>query len=540
VTIPNVEMLPFFPLLYAETHYTLKGLSLIFRRWPEITADAPFRVEPGTPVPLLLLLRHADRFPVTIRSASARIRYPDGSNDTVRLLPDPVEASSLSWHRLFSITPRQGFAGMISIDVIVDVVRRDGRGKRTVVNHNLPGLRPASLEIRVAADPLPRAAGCCFADMHHHSEYTSDQVEYGAPLEAVAGIAPAMGLSAAAVTDHSYDLDDSPESHRIKDPALARWNAMRNACSRIERESGFAFIPGEELSAGNAAGRNVHLLLLNQAAFVPGSGDSAEVWFKTRPEHSIKSVLDRKEPGALAFAAHPEFRFHFLQRWLLARDKWAAADYSHPGLDGLEILNGPPDQAYLEGLRVWIRLLLEGRRLFLIAGNDAHGGFNRTFQIGLPFLFLRSNRKYRFGKSRTGLLVDGRPTSASVLDALSQGRAFITTGPALVISARNGEGGTARLGGRLGGARFSIDVEAATSAEFGPFELVRLWLGDPAGRREIPWLEIKVPESETAFTRTIELENLKSDVYIRGLAVTRNPRGGTAFCVTNPIWLDKT
>jgi hypothetical protein len=426
----------------------------------------------------------------------------------------------------------------LSLTVSMDVSRAGSRRVRTVRGHNYPGLRPVALRVLAAKDPLPRAGACIFADLHHHSEYTSDQVEYGAPLDAVADIALTMGLSAAAVTDHSYDLDDSEHSFRIKDPSLGRWNAMREKCGAVEKRTGFVFLPGEELSCGNDAGENVHLLLINNRAFIPGSGDSAEVWFRTHPEHPMRRVLDQKEPAALAFAAHPEHRFRFLQRRLLARGHWAGTDYRHPNLNGLEILNGPPDTAYLKGLRIWIRLLLEGRRLFLVAGNDAHGAFNRTFQLGVPFLFVRENRRYLFGKSRTGILADGRPSRESVLDALAAGRAFITTGPAMRLEVRNETGAVARLGDRIRGNRFTLTVEAATSEEYGAFDHVRVWLGDLGARREIPWIEIKTPHSENRFVKTFELENLKAGVYVRGLAVARKG-GKTAFCLTNPIWMDR-
>jgi len=39
----------FLPILYAEIHYTLKGFSLIFRRWPEIVADAPYACSRSEP-----------------------------------------------------------------------------------------------------------------------------------------------------------------------------------------------------------------------------------------------------------------------------------------------------------------------------------------------------------------------------------------------------------------------------------------------------------------------------------------------------------
>jgi len=531
------ELLPIFPVLYAETHYTLKGFSLIFRRWPEIVCDAPYRIEPGNPIPVLVLIRDADRFPVRLRSIGARIVYPDGSAENRAVWEGQADAEGHSWHRVFDLTPRAGFSGTAHIEISIRISRRGRDTVKTVTTHNYPGIKKRPLAVFVAKEPLPRPRGCVFADLHHHSEFTSDQVEYGAPLEAAAAIAPAMGLSAAAVTDHSYDLDDSDLSFKTKDPGLARWKTMRTVCDAIEKRTGFVFLPGEELSCGNTKGKNVHLLLFDNKTFIPGSGDSAEVWFKTRPDRSIRDVLDGKEPGTLAYAAHPEHRFRFLQRLLLARDKWEWEDYRHPDLNGLEILNGVPDRPYLLGLRRWIRLLLEGRRVFLIAGNDAHGAFNRTFQLGLPWVYIKETKLYLFGKSRTGILMDGKPYRKGVLEALSAGRNFITNGPAMTIEIRNESGDVARIGGSIRGKRFSLTVEALTSEEFGPFDHGRLWIGDLDSREEKPWIEFRVPERENRFIKKFEMENLKTNVYIRGIVVTRRQQS-TCFCVTNPIWIE--
>jgi hypothetical protein len=533
------EILPLFPVLYAETHYTLKGLSLIFRRRPEIVCDAPYRVEPGNQVPVLVLIRDADRFPVRLHSAAAKIRYTDGSIEERILLNEPVDIEARSWHRLFRLQIRDGYSGEILIEPLLRVSGKGRSSVQTVRTHNYPGRKPEPLSVLAAQHPLPRPAGWIFADLHHHTEFTSDQVEYGAPLEATAEIGPAMGLSAAAVTDHSYDLDDSDSSYRIKDPELKRWKAMAAACGALEKRTGFVLLPGEELSCGNSEGMNVHLLLLGNRTFIPGSGDSAEAWFKTRPDRTLREVLDGKEAGALAYAAHPEHVFHFLQRRLLSRGKWGGPDYGHPNLDGLEILNGPADRDYLLGLRRWITLLLEGRRLYLAAGNDAHGAYNRTFQLGLPWISIREKRQYLFGKSRTGILPDGKAGRETVMEALAAGRTFITTGPAMTIEVRNESGEAARMGGSINGSRFSLTVECMTSEEFGPIDHGRLWLGDLSAKAEKPWIEFKVPVPEKRFTKTFELENLKTEVYVRGIVVTRTGEG-TFFCLTNPIWINRT
>jgi len=97
-------------------------------------------------------------------------------------------------------------------------------------------------------------------------------------------------------------------------------------------------------------------------------------------------------------------------------------------------------------------------------------------------------------------------------------------------------GKAAAIGGTLRGKRFSLTVEAVTSEEFGPFDHGRLWLGDLSAKAEKPWIEFKVPGKEIRFAKTFEMENLKTDAYVRGIVVTRKGEG-TFFCLTNPIWI---
>ena len=56
--------------LYPEIHYRFRAFpfSLYFRKQPEIIADAPFRLEPGSDLPILLLVKDADRYPLLIDS----------------------------------------------------------------------------------------------------------------------------------------------------------------------------------------------------------------------------------------------------------------------------------------------------------------------------------------------------------------------------------------------------------------------------------------------------------------------------------------
>ncbi|MBN2089185.1 hypothetical protein JW964_06215, partial [candidate division KSB1 bacterium] len=55
----------FMPILYAETHYSFKCIySRLKKNEPEIILDVPFRIEPDQAIPILLLCKDADVFPV--------------------------------------------------------------------------------------------------------------------------------------------------------------------------------------------------------------------------------------------------------------------------------------------------------------------------------------------------------------------------------------------------------------------------------------------------------------------------------------------
>jgi len=66
-------------LLYTEMHYRWRPLpSRYFRKEPEILADAPRRVEPGRPLPLLLLVKDAHRYPITLERVTIEVETGQG------------------------------------------------------------------------------------------------------------------------------------------------------------------------------------------------------------------------------------------------------------------------------------------------------------------------------------------------------------------------------------------------------------------------------------------------------------------------------
>lgn len=527
-----------FPIiLYAETHYKFKGIySRFFKREPEIIADAPIRVEPGRAIPVLLLIKDACRFPIQLKSVIIEL----GQNNAVLLKKDfslnEMLDSQRYWFNIFHIEPPSGVAGFIEIDVAF-CFEINGKTKwYRNDNYRISSHEP--LRVNVAEEPLPRFEGWHFGDFHYHSNYTEDQVEFGAPLPVTVEMARAMGLSFFAVTDHSYDLDDREDSWVINDPNLHRWKRLWEEVAELNAQSSdFVILPGEEVSAGNSRNRNVHLLIINDRNFYPGKGDGAEQWFRTAPDLSITQVLDSIPSEALALAGHPEMPFPFLQWLLIRRGGWSKADFEHAKLHGLQLWNGELDNSFFFASKNWVRLLLEGKRKIIVAGNDAHGNFNRFRQIGFPFFTMRENHGQLFGKMRTAVKVNGEITISKIIEAVKMGSVQITTGPVVELSVRNEEGDIAGLGEEISGKHLEIICKTKSTPEFGRLFLLKIRIGDLGKKQETDLL--KKENFDLLYYNEIKINLTESfaGCYIRAEVTTKLEDGALSRCLTNPIWL---
>lgn len=394
----------------------------------------------------------------------------------------------------------------------------------------------ASLKTTLAKDPLPAFDRWVQGDLHFHSAYTNDQVEYGAPVDAAVQMAKAMGLKFMAVTDHSYDLDDCTDDYMKNDPKFPKWHAMKNNLRRIEKETGVIMIPGEEVSCGNHLNENIHLLLLNNRDFFPGAGDSNEQWFQNQPDMKITEVLNKLDKNALAFAAHPGVPFAPLQRILLKRGIWHSEDVAHEKLHGLQIYNGCEDKAFDRGYKMWIRQLLEGQKSILIAGNDAHGNFNRNRKLGQPFLYISESNNHTFGKGRTVLYLPKAVNRKNILEALGQGHACITTGPVLDMHATDNKNESAMIGDIIKSGKLNIQIKGKSTKEFGILTRCNLFAGRKGDKQEIliERIDFKYPDFE--FQRQLKIEESNPIAYIRAVLFSQT-KSRTHFCYTNPIWV---
>jgi len=520
-------------LLYAETHYSFRGLySRLKRREPEIIADAPHRVEPGQPLPVLLLVKDAHRYPLALHCVTLTLTAADGKTWRRPFHLHDLEIGQPLWWRLFRMDAPE--SGKMSLDVEIEY-SLSGR-RRHCHNDNHIGTSHEPLSVLIASQPLPRHAGWINGDLHTHSTYTHDQVEFGAPIAAAVNMAKAMGLGFFAVTDHSYDLDDHTDDYLSNDPNLEKWQALWEEVEEINRQQrDVVVLPGEEVSCANARGRNVHFLVLNSRRFFPGSGDGAERWLRTRPEMSIEEVLDQLSEEALAIAAHPAARPPFLQWLLVQRGFWEDVDCRHPDLAGLQVWNGS-DVGLREGLEQWVRQLLAGQRLYLYGGNDAHGNFNRFRQIGFPFFTMREHHDHLFGKVRTAVHVHGERSVEAILAALRGGRCMVTDGPFVSVQVDSHNGEVTRMGGTASGGGL-LRILARSTAEFGRLRRVRVYRGVIGQDREEIEREMVEFDDAYALSADFPLRSLETPSYVRA-EVETGDKHRRHWALSNPIWVE--
>ena len=511
-------MLPFiFTPAYAEIHYRFPYFfSLLKKAEPEIIADAPYRLTLPGPLPVLLLIKDAHLHPITLQQAevfiNGRKRYSQSFNRRVE---------SRFYETFLEIPINDDTAGPKEVAV---KIRYRVRGKQKVCfNDNYRTSSKAPLSVYFSAHDLPRAEHFYYGDLHSHSSFTEDQIEFGAGLVTMRRMAQAVGLHFFAVTDHSYDLDDLPDNYLTNDPQLRKWQAFWQEVQRLNGEASLPLmVPGEELSVGNHRGRNAHLLILNNARFIVGRGDGGERWFRFKPDHSLTEIPAMLTENAMMIPAHSAEKVPLLQKMLLNRGEWGPHDLQLPDFKALQSINGGTEQEIRRGIEQWVKHLLTGRRLTLVAGNDAHGNFARSRQIGMPFFSIRENEEHRFGVWRTAVFLQEAPrTPDDIVNALKRGNVSVTNGPFVNMTVEQESGHTVPMGGLVQKADF-VNLHILSTPEFGPIDQVRVLAGDlQTGREHTVWQKSFEAEHVWQLHEKITLRLSGQIGYIRCQAITR-------------------
>jgi hypothetical protein len=483
-------LIPALIFAYTEMHYRFRfSFNLYKKREPEIVMDAPRRLDPGQNLPVSLIIKDSHLYPISLEAL--HVFEP---RDRGRFWEFPLQQDLKQpiFHQIFEIKAEELQRRQGENILLEAVLHYRIRGKkRYVFTHNLRQLRHDPLQIYIASQKLPGHESYLFGDIHVHSDATDDQVEFGAPVECLAATAKAFGLQFQPITDHSYDLDDEPGHYNLPNPNLPRWKKLTSEIEKFSSEA-MLLIRGEEVSAGNHRGENVHFLVINHSEYIPGSGDSAERWFRFKPELSIPQILEMADSKALLIAAHPAEPTPFLQKLLLNRGAWR---FQQPDrLNGFQILNGKLDIGFREGLRQWIKQLLLGKKQFIYGGSDAHGNFNRYRQIKIPMLTLLEKDEHTLGSGLTAVMAKANPES--ILEAMQKGRCYITTGFGLWLTLENEAGQIFHFGERAVGDRLTIRARALSNSEFSAIERCRLSMGLIGEAEEQALISQKVEKDE--------------------------------------------
>ena len=508
-------MIP-IPIAYAETHFRLPLLKpRYYRKLPEIVTDAPTRyiARDNSSLPIALIVKDADRFPITIQRVTA---YVLQKNRTRKVIFDLDQTFSSPYRSVILPIENQflDFNAFAWITVLVEGFSR-GRTFR-FFNDNFSGLSWQPYRCFVTDRLLPYPEGWYAGDPHVHTNYTDDQVEFGADIGLTRAMAVAMGLKWFFVTDHSYDLDDRTDNYLKNDPTLPKWHRMKDEVASLDSDS-CRILAGEEVSIGNSRGENVHMLAVGRKDFIPGSGDSAEQWFCNRPQVHLSELED--DPHGLLIAAHPFEPVPILQRWLIRRGNWSKNDFHDAGIRHLQAINSCNRPEIMDSLLHWRDLLLKGERFLLIAGNDAHGNFNVMRQIRIPYLQLFSSRKQTFGKMMTLF----RHDTNDPLAGLGSGEIVVSNGPFIRFQLGKGENAI-NIGQSMKSRKERLLYDTATTPEFGRITRVDLLIGDcDAGREK----RIVNPPNKKRLL-------LPDRGYVR--MELRTKRGG--FAATNPVWIE--
>ena len=406
-------------LCYAETHFKFRlPWSLLYKPWPEIIVDSPFQFVPGVEPTLWIVIRDADRFPTKIKTVEIRLKHsvdgfskPDieiqkdldfDAHEQMQFIPFPLgEIPTGTYEAYCKLT-----------------VQREGK-TQTFERWNLPRLPQKPLRFKVLNEAPPIAPGYAAGEMHCHTHYSADHVEYGATPAVLQQAAKAVGLDFVSCTDHAYDFAFTLEDYtKEAESPVPRFQKLREEIAALpsKDENGNdmpLMLAGEEVSAGNSKGENVHMTVLAPEGYLPGLGDCGRYWLDNKPTRSIKQILNMT--GAHCFAAHPFQQMGLLEKFIFRRGYWKPEDLqlnNKHTIRGLQFWNGVRDEGFKLGREFWINELGKGNYLLPIGGNDAHGDLNSMTAVELPLLTLKHTRAHIFGNVRTVIRLEERTGEA--------------------------------------------------------------------------------------------------------------------------------
>jgi len=527
--------------LYAETHFRFfRGMpSALFRREPEAVFDLPrrFRVGRGG-LPVVLLVNDVHKYPVRIESIQVTVSRAGGGPVLFEFDPPAIDAArvdhplgaQMEAYLLTLPEERLGGEGEVFVNACLRYRRvKKGRAAgrvRAVLNDNLVTSAKLPFRCVIASGGYPGGGLCSFGDLHCHTMFSRSHVEFGPPIEVIDRVAAASGLRFVAATDHSYDLACDPDNYLRQDKDLRMWEMYMDSVAGNYRGETL-MIPSEEVSVLNSKNKVVHLCGLGISEYIPGTLDGARINIYSNKQLTIgEAISEIERQGGVSFAAHAGSRAGTFQQIFLRRGEWGGGDL-RDGLGGIQAVNSNFGGSWIRGKRLWVSMLLKGRKIPILAGSDAHGDFNRYRAIAVPFLRLYENQDRYMGFVRTGVY-GKRSDAKEIVDGIRDGETFITNGPFVSIC------DIRRQDVSLAGSKKSIlgdddndtanhlCVRALSTEEFGALRLIIVMTGIVGTAEEKVILreslpndtyDAVVPIADTVFCSSEQKYYLRAEVY---------------------------
>jgi hypothetical protein len=505
--------IPLF-LSYAEIHYAFKFLKpKYYLKLPEIIADIPIRT--GKQLPVFIIIKDSHLFPIELTEFEVSVIHNDGQLKQIfkiNTLINKKYYSQTSEFDLNEINPEQNLKVSVRMKI-----QKNGKSYE-FINDNFPGINLKYFNCYYSQNPLPLPENWFAGEPHYHSNYTDDQVEFGADITSAKRAGKALGLSWLFVTDHSYDLDDEENNYTKNDPMLPKWHKMK-ADAKTNDEADFRVIHGEEVSIGNSTGKNVHMLAINHEDFIEGAGDSAEKWFRNKPTRKLVENPNFNSqisnPESLFIAAHPAEEVPVMQKLTLRRGNWEEIDYEESGIKFLQIINSADKVSVFKSIEYWKKLLVKGHKFWILAGNDAHGNFGVMRQIKSPFTKLFSSPHQVFGKFFTAF----KYSENSPIEGIKNGEVIVSNGPFISFCLK-AKGKEYPIGSVINAEIAEIFAVTRTAPEFGKISETILFAGKGSREYELDFI-------------SGESLDLAGYSYLRMSLKTE--KGGLAF--TNPVYI---
>ncbi|CQD06131.1 PHP domain protein [Mycobacterium lentiflavum] len=337
---------------------------------------------------------------------------------------------------------------------------------RVTLDYEPPAGLPATQNASPVFTPASVGARWYRGDLHLHTEHSDGERDPGELVSA----AHAGGLDFIVSTEHNTN-----SANRV-------WPTCRTGSLLV--------IPGVEVTT-----RHGHWL----AAGLPPGG-----WVDWRygPSDGVfpRFAAEVRQAGGLVVAAHPA-----------APLPGSAWEFGFADVDALEVWNGRWNVDDEVSLRIWQRLLRQGRRIVAVGGSDSHA---KRQVVGAP---------------QTAVHADELSTSA-IIDGLRRGRSYIAASRdvacELTASCPSGEvaGPGQRLRVRTGDA---VTVTAVISGAPGTTAALITAAGC-AGRATVASAGSRLQwELDAASARFARLE----------VRDGRRGRLGAMVALTNPVWL---